>query len=316
MKLLKLNHKFIKGKHADKTLESVINEDIKYLNYYLPRNKTHKLAKESYNYITKSIDTKTSDSFLYMLAAINSETSNKLATLLGDKCKSEFINIKASHKNRNIVFDFPFGSKKNEIKLGRLTKKLFDSNGITHSVQDIEELVSAFESFDFNGSKFVIFKGDDIAKYYHYTMYHKLSGSLGNSCERGYQNLNRFDMYRLNPEVEMLTLVNDITGKITARAIIWNKTTIKKDGETIHEGKFMDRIYTNDNKDVAKFKKWADENKCLYKFQQSYSNKKDIIFEKNRARVDITNKLTNSNLSHPYMDTFHKKNYENTLLFN
>ena len=143
---------------------------------------------------------------------------------------------------------------------------------------------------------FEIVKGQLVADYYHAEKYRSQSGSLGNSCMK-YDNCQRYlSLYSQNDDVISLLLMLDEDRRIMGRALLWNF-----DGN-----KVMDRIYTiNDEELSYQFKKWANQNGYIYKFEQRWNN--SISFETNGNKVDYLFAIQLKNYQfdrYPYMDTF------------
>lgn len=308
MKIINLDYTFENGKFRSKSVRYVIElGQAKYLNYFLTKNKDYRLNGEAIKLAQNCVDLKFNKTMVDILVSIKSNISNLLLELNTKSIKSIFTNIKASSRNKDsIVFNTPFSSNKgNSIKVGRFVKKLLEMNKVTQFTDvDIEEFVTSFYAYFSIDNEFEmkIVKGDEIKRLYHHDNYHKGTGTLGNSCMRYPHCQGYFELYVRNDEVSMLVLSNKKTGKITARAIIWEKTLFEN-GDITMKKPFMDRIYTNSNKHVKMFMEYAKKNDWIYKKRQSYSYKLDFVYNDVDYRGKMTAYLSNVNVNRPYLDT-------------
>lgn len=154
-----------------------------------------------------------------------------------------------------------------------------------------------------------VVKGEDIRKYYHYPSYQQQSSSLGASCMK-YDNCQKYlNIYVDNTEtISMLVMLDKGTNQLMGRALLWD----------LGEDKIMDRIYTiNDDELAFHFKKWANDNAYLYKYEQKWNN--TLMFESNGKRFEKEISLQLKNFDYgryPYFDTFKFLNVRNGMLYN
>jgi len=154
-----------------------------------------------------------------------------------------------------------------------------------------------------------IVKGEDIRKYYHAPNYFHQSSSLGASCMK-YDNCQKYlNIYVDNTDkISMLVMLDKRTNQLMGRSLLWN----------LGDDKIMDRIYTvNDDELSFHFKKWANENAYLYKYEQKWNN--TMMFESNGKRLEkeISFKLEHFDYSrYPYFDTFKFLNIKNGMMYN
>ena len=116
------------------------------------------------------------------------------------------------------------------------------------------------------------------------------------------------NIYSKNPEQVSLVILrsDEDPEKIKGRALLWNAEYSQDD----YNGRlFMDRIYTNNSKDEELFKKFAIQNKFVYKKAQNYS-KSDFMFGDELTPIErIQVKIENSDYRggeftyYPYIDT-------------
>lgn len=190
--------------------------------------------------------------------------------------------------------DYWTSSRRFHMKPGGFISKVFSNI----SAKDVEVFSNLYRAevrkpkFEFR-----IVNGEDIRRYYHYSVHANDNGSLGVSCMR-YDSCQRlFDVYVDNKDKISLLLMLDDSGYVMGRALLWNF-----DGNQI-----MDRIYTiNDEQLQFYFKKWASENKYYHRAQQNWYN--SLQFEKlgeGKKVMKFDIKLNNSDFRYyPYMDTF------------
>jgi len=202
------------------------------------------------------------------------------------------------------------------MKIGKLPTKLvperyFHYYEITSS--QIEDFVNTYKSwFDKSNLEFSIVEGEDIRKWYleynYFSPNHNQVGSLWNSCMRQSKKQPFLDMYCKNPNVKMLILTTNVNGKklLRARALLWDNVKVIQPSEEIPENiKVMDRIYSVFDCDVITFKKWAEENGYIPKWQQNSKSHQffDIKNQVTRIRCQINLDFTDLNY-YPYLDTF------------
>jgi len=312
IKLLKTTDKFENGKFQGREVQSVINiGETKYLNYFLSRNKEYRLHRDVLSLVQSKVKLNMNGLFVSVLRSINTDISNKLLELNNsDGVKSIFTNIKSFKKLKDsVVFDTPFGNKKNEIKVGRLVRKLLEMNQVQFTDHDIERFVADYSSnisSEIAGAYFKLVSGDEIKWCYNVFNYHKTSGTLGNSCARHPDYGYRLDLYSRNPEeVKLLVLLDRETNKVMGRSVIWQKSKIVdyNNPNNKFEGKFMDRIYTTGDRYMNAFKSWAKDNGVAFKEFQSYNHKFPVVVNGSKFAGNIVVELSNTNVNTPYLDT-------------
>jgi hypothetical protein len=179
-------------------------------------------------------------------------------------------------------------NQRNQISIGRWFRRVLHeiNDGEKPTSKDLEDLVNSWKSqYDISKnpdeSGFELVEGEEIRHWYDSQNYLNTKGQLGNSCMRYEECQEFFDIYVRNPEVcKMLILKSG--SYITGRALIWKL----KDGRY-----YQDRIYTNGDSDVIRFKRWADKRGYLF-------------HSKDREKV-MEVQLKSGNYSpYPYMDTF------------
>lgn len=199
--------------------------------------------------------------------------------------------------------------KRGEVKISKLVNKLIDKK-YTEAQREI--FVNLIKSKLSEKTKFIVVKEEDIIKYYNKENYAEEKGTLGNSCMRSKSN-DIFDIYVKNPEkCSLLVLVNE-EDKVLGRALLWELDFCTN--EEIK--KFMDRIYTANDYDVNKFKAWAIENKYAYKYKNTFSDVKEVIWNRETISVDMRVDLNKIDYySFPYLDTFKLYSPDNHSLHN
>ena len=206
-------------------------------------------------------------------------------------------------------------SKKSEIKIGRLTKKILNKLGVP-SDKEIEDFVNKYKSVikvsNDALSRFKIVNGEDIRKYYLVDNYQSPRGTLGGSCMRGEGAQRYLDIYVENTKNISLVIFmsKDGSDKICGRALLW----VDNKGRTI-----MDRIYTIGIEDEELFKEYARRNKYLYKLKQTYSDD-TLLFNgikvSNEDNIVIIELKEKDYDYYPYTDTFKYYNSVTGLLSN
>lgn len=184
---------------------------------------------------------------------------------------------KQALKPKDVRLEKVWQLTKNPIAVGRGFRSILTAAKISFTDRELEKFVNDYKaSFDiFNDafSKFDIINGTDIGYWYRGSNYESKKSTLGNSCMSDVSE-DFFDIYSMNPKTcSLVILYSDKGGslengkyksnKIRGRALLW-ETNI---------GKFMDRIYTNNDADVNLFIAFAEKNDWWYKkFQDSNTN--------------------------------------------
>lgn len=208
----------------------------------------------------------------------------------------------------------PYSMGRSEMKIGKLVKYIINvlntSFGATafrkkgkFSVSDseLESFVNAYKASESSSNmEFRLVKGEEIAKYYNSQKYLSDKGSLGSSCmaEKGKKT---FKLYTQNEtKVQLLILVDKETDQISGRALVWK---LKK--SPCESSFFMDRVYSNNDSDVIKFKKFANENRFLYKKIMNSHTRDNVEFVYGGKDVygEITVKLNGDVDKAPFVDT-------------
>ena len=219
----------------------------------------------------------------------------------------------------------PDAVRSSEIAVGRFVRALLTKSGVKFKDTEIEDFVYKYRAEveklkNALTERFKVVKGDDIKKYYHFSMYEEQGGTLGNSCMRYDRCQSYFDIYTKNKEVSLLLLLSDREeGKIAGRALLWEMEPYEI------STKVMDRIYTTRTADVQLFKDWAAENGYWYKKRQDSSEYTEFVFrdketgeiieerEGNEFSVDLDNNGDYSD--YPYMDSFKYYNKKSGKLY-
>lgn len=176
-------------------------------------------------------------------------------------------------------------------------QKIFNCDAMGLTNRDLEAFANQYRSyFTGNEIEFKVVSGDLIKKYYLADSYSSNSGSLGNSCMK-YDNCQKnFDIYLKNPDIVKMLVMLNCDGYLIGRALLWH----------FGDNKIMDRIYTtNDEQYSFQFKKWANENGYIYKYEQKWNNTFDFEKEGNKLTSKYEIKLDHWQFDrYPYLDTF------------
>jgi len=188
---------------------------------------------------------------------------------------------------------------RSELKVGRAIRYMLTQLGVTISDKDLEDFVNAFKATTESGLQFKLVAGDEIAKYYKLENYFSSGGTLGGSCMKD-EGKKTFKLYTENETKVKLLILIDVDGKIHGRALVW------KLKESPAPTKFlMDRVYTNRDSDIIKFRKFADENDWMYKkYNVSYINQSvQFIYKGSEVNGVCTVKVKGDFSTYPYVDT-------------
>jgi len=201
----------------------------------------------------------------------------------------------------------PYNIKgRSEVKIGKIVRALLKiadiSDRIDSSIndKDYEDFVNVFKALKVDTSKeFRLVNGEDIHKYYQMKNYYSSHGALGGSCMAD-EGKSTFRVYTENPKKVQLLILIDGDGKIHGRALVW------KLKESPCEAKyFMDRVYTNADSDVIKFKNFAEEKGFLYKLKNnSYIDDNVKFMYKGKSLMgEVKVKLDGNFKNYPFIDT-------------
>lgn len=203
--------------------------------------------------------------------------------------------------------ELPYSMARSDMKIGKIVRYLMNIiNKINPKIgnisdSELESFVNSYKSMGVDDNwVFMFVNGNDIAKYYNSDKYHNMKGTLGSSCmaEKGKRT---FKIYTKNKsKVRLLVLIDKETDKICGRALVWKLKKSPCDAKF-----FMDRVYTNNDYDLIKFKNFAEEEGFLYKkSMNSYTNENvNFIFNGKDVSGEITVKLDGDVDKTPWLDT-------------
>ena len=221
----------------------------------------------------------------------------------------------------------PYSMGRSEMKIGKLVRYIINAINTGSSVttfrkkgklnvsdSELEAFVNTYKAAESSSNmEFRLVKGEEIAKYYNNQYYLSDKGSLGSSCmaEKGKKT---FKLYTQNEtKVQLLILVDKETDNICGRALVW-----KLKNSPCESNFFMDRVYSNNDSDVIKFKKFANENRFLYKkYMNSHtSSNVEFVYGGKDVYGEITVKLNGDVDKAPFVDTLCFLNKQQNTLSN
>ncbi len=208
---------------------------------------------------------------------------------------------------------------RNPLRIGRFINKVLPGKYNAKQLEDFSSKLKA--SLIKKGERFLLVKGDDIAKWYDKNTYYLSNeGSLGNSCMKSKPSVY-FSIYTKNPEVcQMLCLIDEDeegNDKLKARALVW-KVAKKSKGDFEY---FMDRQYAIDEGTTQKMRDYAKEQGWSYKTYNNHHNFGSITFGDDSFSCQLMIQLTKDDGTfqygkYPYMDTFRRYDIVNGQLWN
>ncbi len=214
-----------------------------------------------------------------------------------------------------------YSKYRNNIKIGRLVRAILTASNIKFVDKEIENFVNSYKAaYDIIHdafSKFKLVSGDEIAHWYHISQYETDESTLGSSCMAEVPP-SWLDIYSKNPSCcSLLILFSDsgsiIDGryeskKIKGRALVWKTDQ----GET-----FMDRIYYNNDSDVALFKNYAFSKGWWCRVTQSSGNRFNATNGSASKVAKYSVKLEKSRCeNYPYVDSLNLINFDGKLISN
>lgn len=306
MVIIDKDYKFDRGHFKGKgVLYLKESGNLKYLDWFLPRNSDKKISNELLEELSNSVEVTYKEDFKNILKSIKSPISQKLSELLKGKIKSKWTNL-SIFNDEMVSFKIPFTTKSGEIKVTRLINSLFKLNNVDFELKDLEDFLEQFRIFTKNSEllTFKILEGDDIVKYYNQSTYSSGSGSLNKSCMRYDHCSDKIKFYQTN-SCKMLALFDNYD-KLSGRAIIWENCEIYSGGNKLEQTKFIDRIYVSNNKYRSQFFKWAQEmNFIIRKDQRAGSNKRFLVDDEIKE-LRIVKKRIKLSRNIPHLDTLNR----------
>jgi hypothetical protein len=278
------------------------------------------VSQEIFSFLTSS------SSYLAQII-LNSETAKKICFLdySGDNEMIETIQTCKVEDVDNLSLSLG-NYKRTKMKVGKIFSKLFLKKDYDYySISDsmIETFIDSYKSFfDRSNIKFEIVEGDDIKKWYYQDNYfipeNIKTSTLWKSCMRYSERIKFLDIYSKNPNIKMVVLLTEQNGKkvVRSRALLWHDVEVLS-GYDLEKVNVMDRIYSSFSSDVSLFKKWADENNYLSKWEQN--SKSHLFFDVKGEckKIKMKFKLEKSHFDwYPYIDTFTYFDYRRGVLHN
>jgi hypothetical protein len=215
-----------------------------------------------------------------------------------------FINQSKLKNIEDDVYDnpeLPFTmSGRGEIKIGKIVNYICSLRGISITDSEREEFVNAWKSStEVSTIQFKLVSGEDIAKYYDGDKYYKSTGTLGSSCMRD-EGKKIFKIYTENADKVKLLIYVDADDKIHGRALVWK---VKK--SPCESKYFMDRVYTNRDSDINRFKQFADTEGWFYKKNISSQDNDSVrfVYKGQEIAGEVKLKLNGDFRNYPYLDT-------------
>jgi len=209
-----------------------------------------------------------------------------------DTSKKDPYKISFIHKSKIKNTDDIWSKNRNILKPGKLLKRILP-NTPNEKIEYFSNFYKSVIDNNKNEYTFKIINGDFIKKYYHYSSYSKLEGSLGHSCMKYDQSQKLIDFYSYN-DLKMLVLLKN--EKLLGRSLLW---------ETDQNIKIMDRIYSINDKINSLFNQWAIDNKYYRKKTNKWNDTINFISPNNESiQLKLSVKLKLDTKFYPYLDTF------------
>jgi len=221
-----------------------------------------------------------------------------------DLSKNNPYKISFIHKSRIKNIDDVWSKNRYILKPGKLLKKIIPNLSNKKIEKFSNHYKGAIDNIK-NNYDFKIINGNELKKYYHYSYYYKMTGSLEKSCMKYDHSQNLLDIYISN-NIKMLILLKD--NKLLGRTLLW---------ETEQDIKIMDRIYSINEKIDSIFYKWATKNNYYRKKTNKWNDTINFITPNNEdVQLLLSIKLKTIPNIYPYLDTFKWLNINEKKLFN
>jgi hypothetical protein len=223
--------------------------------------------------------------------------------ITSEEDKVSFINnhkVLAADYDEDEHPEFPYSMPgRGEIKIGRIVKYLYKLRNMSLPDSDLESFVNLWKSSNTENSiEFKLVSGSDISKYYKEDNYYTRNGSLGGSCMKEEGN-STFKLYSENDSVKLLIYV-DSDDKIHGRALVWKLKTSPCESQY-----FMDRVYSNRDSDINRFREFADSNNWMYKKKMNSHLDTNVLFVYKGQEVsgEIKVEVKGDFRKYPFVDT-------------
>lgn len=210
--------------------------------------------------------------------------------------KDRILKIKEEYpdKDNDEVKKIIWKKKRYLTRPGKIVKKIFSD------IPDKEiEIFSSYYKgiIEKNNTRIEIVKGNKIKKYFHYSYYEQMSGTIAQSCMRYDESQSLLDFYTKNTNISMLVVFSKVDpDRITGRALLW---------QTQEGYKIMDRIYDVDPHYEYIFRDWAKQNGYYTKKKNNWYNTTNFISPDGKnIELKLSVKINNSTMKYPYLDTF------------
>lgn len=279
-------------------------------------------------YVSQEIFSFLGSSSSYLASIILAATTGDKICYLDCSSDNEMIETIQTSKVEDIddLYNTIGNYKRSKMKVGKIISKLFGKKdyecfGVTDQL--IQSFIDSYKSFfDRSNIKFEIIEGEEIKKWYFEDNYfvpeNVKTSTLWKSCMRYYERIKFLDLYTKNPKIKMVALLTEQNGvqKVRSRALLWHDVEVLS-GYDLSKVNFMDRVYSSFSSDVSLFKKWADENNYLSKWEQN--SKTHLFFDvkgeckKIKLKFDLDVKHFNY---YPYIDTLTYFDYGRGALYN
>lgn len=309
--------KFNRGAHSGRDIYDLLEcGKISYLNWFLPRNKDHKLSDNLLKYLQSNINVTLDNKLRKLLSGMNNKLSKTFLDTISNPIHSKWDKIVISDGDM-VNFKIPYTNKHGQIKISRLINNILLINGITPTTEQLEEFIDEYRRNIYCGEEMVfkIVRGDYIVKYYDVINYSPGSGTLNKSCMKHSTFSNRISFYPQN-SIDMLTLF-DSSGRVSGRALIWRDCKIENiTGGEKYTGDFIDRVYTSKAKYKHLFYKWAQDNNFIIRSEFRRGSNEKFTIGGSEFRLKISKIVNKHGHEMPYLDTlnFNIKKYDNKIL--
>ena len=201
------------------------------------------------------------------------------------------------YDNPELPFTMP---GRGEVKIGKIVNYICSLRNISVTDSEREEFVNAWKaSTEVSTIQFKLVSGDDISKYYDENKYYNKKGTLGSSCMKD-EGKKTFKIYTENPDKVKLLIYVDSDDRIHGRALVWK---VKK--SPCESKYFMDRVYTNRDSDVNRFRDFANSEGWFYKKKMNSHVADNVLFVYKGQDVagEVKLKLEGKFKSYPFVDT-------------
>lgn len=288
-------------------------------------NRNLTISQDFFTFLTNSTD------YNPIISVLVSNSTNPEVNFVKEGSKPDEISFLPITKNKNDFLFDPWDKKNGRVsmKIGRFVRKIVLEETMKNyeiTDQHIEEFVNLYKSwFEPIPYQLKIVSGEELRNWYNQSNYaldrNQQNGSLWKSCMRYQERLKFLDLYVKNTNCKMLVMLVEQNNRevLRSRALLWDDVEVLESNTELGTQKInvMDRIYSTHDSDIYLYKKWAEDNGYIPKWEQNVKSHLFFDIKKEPVKISCKVKLENTKFEYyPYLDTFNLINLNEKFISN